>query len=731
MIKCAKYSVTPIFCITFAATNKEMHMRRLLIFLFVVCACALTYAQIGMSSPVKAKVEQKAVNGHDDLVDIVITFAINKGWHVYGPDNNGGPTPMTITMETLEGAKVQGALKLSPTPATVEDPVFGCEVTYVEHSAKATQRLRLTDGSWKAQGYLRYGACNDQECMPPTTVEFDFSGKSQLPDKAEASRDRSAQGDASHLKNGQLTIDNEQRTIDNEQNSDSIAQVTVLPIEGKQGEGLWTPVIDELKALDVASDTQSRSLLGIFFLGIMGGLIALLTPCVWPIIPMTVSFFLKRAKDDKRKGIRDAILYGLSIVVIYVGLGLLVTLIWGPSSLNALSTNAIFNLFLFALLVVFAASFLGGFELTLPSSWSTKMDEKASSTTGLLSIFFMALTLVVVSFSCTGPIIGLLLVDMVTSGSVIAPTVGMLGFALALAAPFTLFAMFPTWLKSAPKSGNWMNVIKVVLGLVELAFALKFLSVADLAYGWRLLDRETFLCLWILIFALMGFYLLGWIRLPHDEDEYDDEGNVIARPKIGVTRFLSALCVLAFALYMVPGLWGAPCKAVSAFAPPMWTQDFNLNANTVEAVYTDYEEGMTAAQQAGKPVMLDFTGFGCVNCRKMEAAVWPDANVRQLMTEDYVLVSLYVDDKTPLRSTVEVTEADGTTSKLRTVGDKWSYLQRSKFGAQTQPFYVLVDHDARPMAPAYSYDENVNQFIQWLQSGLKVFKQRTAAKRSL
>ena len=641
-------------------------------------ACALTFAQVaGMKSPVNVQVAQKAVSGHDDLVDIVFTFAISDGWHVYGPDNNGGPTPMTLTMETLEGAKPQGALQLSPTPATVEDPVFGCQVTYVEHSAKATQRLRLTGGSWKAQGYLRYGACNDQECMPPTNVEFEFRGESV-----------------------------------------------------GAGSSLWTPVISDLQALDTAADTQSRSLLGIFLLGILGGLIALLTPCVWPIIPMTVSFFLKRAKDDKKKGIRDAVLYGLSIVVIYVGLGLLVTLIWGPSSLNALSTNAIFNLFLFALLVVFAASFLGGFELTLPSSWSTKMDEKASSTTGLLSIFFMALTLVVVSFSCTGPIIGLLLVDMVTSGSVIAPTIGMLGFALALAAPFTLFAMFPTWLKSAPKSGNWMNVIKVVLGLVELAFALKFLSVADLAYGWRLLDRETFLCLWILIFALMGFYLLGWIRLPHDEDEYDDEGNVVARPKIGVTRFLSALCVLAFALYMVPGLWGAPCKAVSAFAPPMWTQDFNLNANTVEAVYTDYEEGMAAAQKAGKPVMLDFTGFGCVNCRKMEAAVWPDAKVRQLMTEDYVLVSLYVDDKTPLPATVEVTEADGSTSKLRTVGDKWSYLQRYKFGAQTQPFYVLVDHEARPMAPSYSYDENINQFIQWLQSGLNVFRQRSAATTS-
>ena len=683
-------------------------------------ACALAFAQVGMTSPVKVQVEQQAVKGHDDLLDIVFTFTINSGWHVYGPDNNGGPTPMTITLETLEDAQLSGALKLSPTPTRIDDPVFECEVTYVERSAKATQRLRLTGGKWKATGYLRYGACNDEECMPPTNVEFSYEGERKATDPSSASPKGE---ELSPDKTGEQA-DIEQQNIEQKETTDTTAQAQTAPsLTGRAGGGsLWTPVIDELKAIDVASDTQSRSLWGIFLLGIVGGLIALLTPCVWPIIPMTVSFFLKRAKDDKRKGLRDAILYGLSIVVIYVGLGLLVTLIWGPSSLNALSTNAIFNLFLFALLVVFAASFLGGFEITLPSSWSTKMDEKASSTTGLLSIFFMALTLVVVSFSCTGPIIGLLLVDMVTSGSVVAPTVGMLGFALALAAPFTLFAMFPTWLKSAPKSGNWMNVIKVVLGLVELAFALKFLSVADLAYGWRLLDRETFLCLWILIFALMGFYLLGWIRLPHDEDEYDDEGNVIARPKIGVTRFLSALCVLAFALYMVPGLWGAPCKAVSAFAPPMWTQDFNLNPNTVEAVYTDYEEGMAAAQKAGKPVMLDFTGFGCVNCRKMEAAVWPDAKVRQLMTEDYILVSLYVDDKTPLPETIEVTETDGSTSKLRTIGDKWSYLQRYKFGAQTQPFYVLVDHNARPLAPAYSYDEDVNAFVRWLEHGIAQFR---------
>ena len=699
-------------------------MQRLFtIFLPLMAAMlALQPLHAQMANPVKTSVEQKAVSGKADLVDIIVSFAIDNGWHVYGPDNSGGPTPMTIKFETLEGAQPEGALRLSPAPQRIMDPIFECEVTFVEKQATATQRLKLKGGSWKAVGYLQYGACNDENCMPPTSVEFDFKGEAPQPKAEEKAAEAKEEEEAQAAEETSESEGEDELAAD--QPSDSLSQARGLPsltggAEG--GSSLWTPVIDQLHALDAESDTQSRSLWGIFLLGVLGGLIALLTPCVWPIIPMTVSFFLKRSKDDKQQGIMDAVLYGLSIVVIYVGLGLLVTLIWGPSSLNALSTNAIFNLFLFALLVVFAASFLGGFELTLPSSWSTKMDEKASSTTGLLSIFFMALTLVLVSFSCTGPIIGLLLVDMVTSGSVVAPTIGMLGFALALAAPFTLFAMFPTWLKSAPKSGNWMNVIKVVLGLVELAFALKFLSVADLAYGWRLLDRETFLCLWILIFALMGFYLLGWIRLPHDEDEYDDEGNVVARPKIGVTRFLSALCVLAFALYMVPGLWGAPCKAVSAFAPPMWTQDFNLNTNTVEAVYTDYEQGFEAARRAGKPVMLDFTGFGCVNCRKMEAAVWPDARVRQLMTEDYVLVSLYVDDKTPLPETVEVTETDGTVRKLRTVGDQWSYLQRTKFGAQTQPFYVLLDHEAQPLAGSYSYKEDIPAFVSWLESGLKRF----------
>ena len=670
-----------------------------------------TTAQLSFdaTSPVTTSVTKKAVSGHDDLVEIVVSFSISEGWHVYGPDNDGGPTALTFNAEILEGAVVDGKPIIKPAPQRVLDPVFGCEVTYFEQQGTITQRLRLTGGEWHIQGYVEYGACNDQMCMPPTPVEFNFSGKAAQP----------------QVTTTQPPVQNYTSATD----ADSTDQQVEHPLEvastaeaDTMSTVLFTPV--SLTAEQTGESSDSQSLLGIFLLGLLGGILALVTPCVWPIIPMTVSFFLKRARDNRRQGLKDATLYGLSIIVIYVGLGLLVTLIWGPSQLNAISTNAVFNLFLFALLVVFAASFLGGFEITLPSSWSTKLDNKATSTTGLLSIFLMAATLVIVSFSCTGPIIGFLLVDMVTSTTIIAPTIGMLGFALALAAPFTLFALFPSWLRSAPRSGSWMNVVKVVLGLLELAFALKFLSVADLAYGWRILDRETFLCLWILIFSLMGCYLLRWIRLPHDDDEYDEMGNIILRPRIGVIRFLLALCSLAFALYMIPGLWGAPCRAVSAFAPPMWTQDFRLGDNAVEAVYTDYAQGMAAARRDGKPVMLDFTGYGCVNCRKMEVAVWTDPRVRKLMTEDYVLVSLYVDDKTVLPETITTTEADGSTRRLRTIGDKWSYLQRSRFGAQTQPFYVLLDNDGQPLTSAYSYDENIDRYIEWLERGLTTFRNK-------
>ncbi len=469
---------------------------------------------------------------------------------------------------------------------------------------------------------------------------------------------------------------------------------------------------------------------------------------------MTVSFFLKRTKD-KKKGIRDACTYGASIVVIYLTLGLAITLIFGANALNALSTNAIFNILFFLMLVVFAASFFGAFEITLPSKWSNAVDSKAEQTTGLLSIFLfnilfflmlvvfaasffgafeitlpskwsnavdskaeqttgllsiflMAFTLSLVSFSCTGPIIGFLLVEVSTTGSVIAPALGMLGFALALALPFTLFALFPSWLKSMPKSGGWMNVIKVTLGFLELAFALKFLSVADLAYGWRILDRETFLALWIVIFALLGMYLLGKIKFPHDDDNN----------KVSVPRFLMALASLAFAVYMIPGLWGAPLKAVSAFAPPMQTQDFNLYNNEVHAKFNDFEAGMEYARQNGKPVMIDFTGYGCVNCRKMELSVWTDPKVNKLLNEDYVLITLYVDDKAKLPEPVKVTE-NGTERTLRTVGDKWSYLQRSKFGANAQPFYVLLDNEGKPLNKSYSYDEDIQKYIDFLETGLK------------
>ena len=478
---------------------------------------------------------------------------------------------------------------------------------------------------------------------------------------------------------------------------------------------LYQPVVKELKAQQ-DSTKANRSLWYIFAMGFVGGLLALLTPCVWPIIPMTVSFFLKRAKDDKKKGIRDAITYGVSIIVIFLLLALVVTAVFGPETLNSLATNAVFNVFFFLLLVVFAVSFFGWFELTLPSSWGNKVDSKASTTTGLLSIFLMAFTLVLVSFSCTAPIVGLLLVEAATSGNWVGPTVGMFAFALALALPFTLFAMFPSWLKSAPRSGSWMNTIKIVLGFIELAFSLKFLSVADLAYGWHILDRETFLSLWIVIFGAMGLYLIGKLKF-----QSDAAGGEIDKP-MPVPCIMLGLCSIAFAIYMVPGLWGAPCKAVSAFAPPMYTQDFNLNTKEVRAAYTNYEEGMAAAKAQGKPVFLDFTGFGCVNCRKMEAAVWTDPTVADKLTKDYVLISLFVDDKTPLPEPIHVKDAEGNPKTLRTIGDKWAYLEQTKFGALTQPFYVPVDNDGNPLAGSFSYKEDVSAFLQFLNKGLENYR---------
>ncbi len=694
-------------------------MRKILI----VCLgwlCALT-AAAQFQTPVKFSVKQNKIS--DTEVELVFTGQIDAGWHVYTTDiPEDGPTRAEITLEKQQGVKPKGKLKTKGKVHKAMDEMFGMELSYMEGTATFVQTLTITEEKYEVAGYLTYGACNDENCIPPTDVEFSFSGEGKpaaVKEAEKAKEEKQAEKPAAAEEPAEAAV--EEAIVPDTVRVDTAA---VTPAETPLT-GLYTPVIEELQGFgEENAGTSDKGLMAIFLLGLAGGLLALLTPCVWPIIPMTVSFFLKRSKDDRKKGIRDAMTYGLSIVVIYVLLGLFVTLAFGASALNSLSTNAVFNIFFCLMLVVFAASFLGGFELTLPSSWGNAVDSKANKTTGLLSIFLMAFTLSLVSFSCTGPIIGFLLVEMGTSGSIIAPTVGMFGFALALALPFSLFAMFPTMLKSAPKSGNWMNCIKVCLGFLELAFALKFLSVADLAYGWHILDREVFLSLWIIIFALMGAYLIGWIRFPHDEDEYDEMGEVIVNHRTGVTRFFLALASFAFALYMVPGLWGAPCKAVSAFAPPMSTQDFNLQKEeVVEAEFTDYEAGMAYARQKGMPVMVDFTGFGCVNCRKMEAAVWTDPEVQDIIREKYVLISLFVDDKTKLPET-EIVVENGEERKLRTVGDKWSYLQRVKFGANAQPFYVLLDNEGKPLNSSYSYNEDIPAFIKWLRQGEKRFNEQ-------
>lgn len=689
-------------------------MRKIISFLLLSFVVYALQAQI--KDPVKFKTELTTLS--DTEAEVVFTATIDKGWHVYSTDlGDGGPISATFNVDNKSGVELVGKLKPVGKEVATFDKLFEMKVRYFENTAKFVQKVKFTGGAYAIEGYLEYGACDDESCLPPTQVPFKFSGVAKA-------------GNAAATKTEQPKAEQpEQKVVDKADkkegatpvaSKDSSAMMELVPATTTEAitdiqpavtsSELWKPVISDLQALGEEHGQEDMSWIYIFITGFLGGLLALFTPCVWPIIPMTVSFFLKRSKD-KKKGIRDAWTYGASIVVIYVALGLAITLIFGASALNALSTNAIFNILFFLMLVIFAASFFGAFEIRLPSKWGNAVDSKAESTTGLLSIFLMAFTLSLVSFSCTGPIIGFLLVQVSTTGSVVAPAIGMLGFAIALALPFTLFALFPSWLKSMPKSGGWMNVIKVTLGFLELAFALKFLSVADLAYGWRLLDRETFLALWIVIFALLGFYLLGKIKFPHDDDDN----------KVGVTRFFMALISLAFAVYMVPGLWGAPLKAVSAFAPPMQTQDFNLYKNEVHAKFDDYDLGMEYARLNGKPVMLDFTGYGCVNCRKMEAAVWTDPKVSDLINNDYVLITLYVDNKTPLTEPVKIIE-NCTERTLRTVGDKWSYLQRVKFGANAQPFYVLLDNQGKPLNKSYAYNEDIPKYIEFLQTGLENYK---------
>lgn len=702
-------------------------MKRILAF-FVLLLSFTGLVMAQMVNPVKWTHTSK-----QDGNTLVLTFkaTIDEHWHLYNMSvPEGGPEKTSLTFEKLEGAKLQGAARfVAGKPITTYDDAFGMDLTYYEGSASIQQKFTLTGEEYNIEGYVTYMSCCDGMCTPPTNYDFILSGKNEAPvAPAKAEEPKAEEPVAAAPADPAVAETPVEPVVD-----EAVAEAPVA----QEGD-LWTPVIDKLQAYADGTATdesgETHSWWYILIAGFIAGIIALITPCVWPMIPMTVSFFLKRSKNDRKKSIQDALTYGISIVVIYVALGLFITIAFGASALNSLATNAIFNIIFFLLLVVFALSFFGAFELTLPESWTTKLDEKADNLqmdarraakagdtsmkakmASLFSIFFMAFTLCLVSFSCTGPIIGTLLVEAATSGSMLYPSIGMFGFAVALALPFTLFAMFPSMLNSMPKSGGWLNMVKVVLGFCELALALKFLSVADLAYGWGILDREVFLCLWIVIFLFLGLYLLGFIRLPHDDDPQPSD-------RVSVTRLMMALVSISFAVYLVPGLWGAPCKAVSAFAPPMNTQDFSLYDDDVKPASHDFEEAMAMAARTGKPVMIDFSGFGCVNCRKMEASVWTDPQVKSILEKDYILVELMVDDKTPLPGGPQVIEENGKQVKLRTVGDKWSYLQRYKFGANAQPFYVLLDQNGNPLTGSYSYNEDVPAYVEFLQRGLKNFK---------
>ena len=702
-------------------------MKRILAF-FVLLLSFTGLVMAQMVNPVKWTHTSK-----QDGNTLVLTFkaTIDEHWHLYNMSvPEGGPEKTSLTFEKLEGAKLQGAARfVAGKPITTYDDAFGMDLTYYEGSASIQQKFTLTGEEYNIEGYVTYMSCCDGMCTPPTNYDFILSGKNEAPAAPAKAEEPKAEAPVADAPADPAVAETPVEPVADE----AVAEAPVA----QEGD-LWTPVIDKLQAYADGTATdesgETHSWWYILIAGFIAGIIALITPCVWPMIPMTVSFFLKRSKNDRKKSIQDALTYGISIVVIYVALGLFITIAFGASALNSLATNAIFNIIFFLLLVVFALSFFGAFELTLPESWTTKLDEKADNLqmdarraakagdtsmkakmASLFSIFFMAFTLCLVSFSCTGPIIGTLLVEAATSGSMLYPSIGMFGFAVALALPFTLFAMFPSMLNSMPKSGGWLNMVKVVLGFCELALALKFLSVADLAYGWGILDREVFLCLWIVIFLFLGLYLLGFIRLPHDDDPQPSD-------RVSVTRLMMALVSISFAVYLVPGLWGAPCKAVSAFAPPMNTQDFSLYDDDVKPASHDFEEAMAMAARTGKPVMIDFSGFGCVNCRKMEASVWTDPQVKSILEKDYILVELMVDDKTPLPGGPQVIEENGKQVKLRTVGDKWSYLQRYKFGANAQPFYVLLDQNGNPLTGSYSYNEDVPAYVEFLQRGLKNFK---------
>lgn len=630
---------------------------------------------------------------------------IDPTWHIYGMNmpkdviEKLSPQPTEFDITPVDGFELLGPTTSIPSTILLDEPLLGLKIPVYEGKVVFAQRFRLTGSVRfaKIEGRIVYMACTEESCTPPAREAFSLNfGNPAAP--ATVSRP-----DAPKEQGYQAT---EAPKVELEETVDTVVDEAILPAATEEPD-IWAPV--EMLSDGSATTTKGAPWWAILGFGFLGGLVALLTPCVWPMIPMTMSFFLKKGKS-RRRAIFDAVAYGLSIVIIYLALGIILTVVFGASKLNDIATSAVFNVLFFILLTVFAVSFFGAFDIKLPAKWSNAIDSKAENTTGLLSIFLMAFTLVLVSFSCTGPIIGTLLVEAASLADILGPAVGMGGFAIGLALPFGLFAFFPSLLKEMPRSGSWLNTVKVVLGFIELILALKFLSVADLAYGWRILDREVFISLWIVLFGLLGMYLLGKLRFSHDTPV----GHV------GMLRFFLAVASLSFALYLVPGLWGAPLKSISAFAPPLYTQDFNLYGGTFKE-FDDYDEGMAYAEKHGLPVMVDFSGYACVNCRKMEGAVFDTERVRSLIEDNYVLIKLMVDDKQRLDEPYEVEEYGGIT-KIETVGDKWSYLQRHKFGVAQQPYYVLLDNDGHPLAPARSYNENVDQFSQWLIEGKSAYK---------
>lgn len=638
-------------------------------------------------------------------IELVADATIESGWHMYDSEiPDGGPFPTAIDFDVLEGAELVGKFHPVGKKAVVKfDEVFSMNIGTYDNSAKFVQRIKVTNKeSFKIEGDIRAQACDDSNCTPPLPVDFAFSSKDLPATLTVASAESTAQVIAATPLVPAQEVGSEEALADT---NDKTSKVT----ENIDTDLLWSPVIDEINAFGNQFESGS-SLWSIFLKGLIWGFAALLTPCVWPMIPITVSFFLNRNKKSRKKAFSDATVYGASIIIIYVVLGLIITAIFGASALNNIATSAVFNLIFFTLLIVFAISFLGAFEIVLPSSWTNKVDSKVDSTSGMISLFFMAFTLALVSFSCTGPIIGWLLVEAATQGTMLSPAIGMLGFAIALSIPFTLFAIFPSWLKTLPKSGSWLNSVKVVLGFIVLAVSMKFLSVADLTNGWGILNRDVFLVIWIVIFAILGLYLLGKIKFQGDSD----------LPHIGTFRLFLAIFALSFSIYLVPGLWGAPLKPISSILPPLSTQDFKLNEVTLATVYDDYEEGMAAAAKSGKPALVAFAGHGCVNCHKMDATVLIDEKVKELIDNDFIYITLMTDERTKLPSIIEKDE-NGKTTKLKTIGDKWSYLQRSKFGAQSQPYYVILDHQGKPLAPSHAYDESVPNYVTFLETGLRNF----------